>query len=141
MASFELDRAKKELHDAIVQLMAEDKTHALGAEGRKHVIQQIEYEVFGLGPLEPLLNDSSVSDILVNGPKHVFVERRGKLELTPYTFLDERHLRNILDRIVSQVGRRIDEASPMVDARLTDGSRVNAIIPPLALDGSSVSWR
>ena len=141
LASFELDRAKKKLHDAIVQLMAEDKTHALGAEGRKHVIQQIEDEVFGLGPLEPLLNDSSVSDILVNGPKHVFVERRGKLELTPYTFLDERHLRNILDRIVSQVGRRIDEASPMVDARLADGSRVNAIIPPLALDGSSVSIR
>ncbi|MCG9782396.1 CpaF family protein [Vibrio brasiliensis] len=141
LASLEKERAKTELHDAIIQLMAEDQTHALSAEGRKRVIQQIEDEVFGLGPLEPLLKDATVSDILVNGPKHVFVERRGKLELTPYTFLDERHLRNIIDRVVSQVGRRIDEASPMVDARLADGSRVNAIIPPLALDGSSVSIR
>jgi len=91
--------------------------------------------------LEPLLADQTVSDILVNGPKSVYVERRGKLEKTPYTFLDDRHLRNIIDRIVSQVGRRIDEASPMVDARLVDGSRVNAIIPPLALDGPSVSIR
>lgn len=83
LASLEKDRARKELHDAIVQLMADDQTHALSAEGRKRVIQQIEDEVFGLGPLEPLLNDPTVSDILVNGPKHVFVERRGKLELTP----------------------------------------------------------
>ncbi|MCK6262464.1 CpaF family protein [Vibrio sp. ZSDE26] len=141
LASLEMARAKKDLHDAIVQLMADDQTHALSAEGRKRVITQIEDEVFGLGPLEPLLNDSTVSDILVNGPKSVFVERRGKLESTPYTFLDDRHLRNIIDRIVSQVGRRIDEASPMVDARLLDGSRVNAIIPPLALDGPSVSIR
>ncbi len=130
LSSLEKDRAKKDLHDAIVQLMADDQTHALSAEGRKRVIKQIEDEVFGLGPLEPLLHDSTVSDILVNGPKSVFVERRGKLERTPYTFLDDRHLRNIIDRIVSQVGRRIDEASPMVDARLADGSRVNAIIPP-----------
>ncbi|MCG6318337.1 Flp pilus assembly complex ATPase component TadA, partial [Vibrio alginolyticus] len=141
LSSLEKDRAKKDLHDAIVQLMADDQTHALSAEGRKRVIKQIEDEVFGLGPLEPLLHDSTVSDILVNGPKSVFVERRGKLERTPYTFLDDRHLRNIIDRIVSQVGRRIDEASPMVDARLADGSRVNAIIPPLALDGPSVSIR
>ncbi len=91
--------------------------------------------------MEPLLSDDTVSDILVNGAKNVFVERRGKLEKTPYTFLDDRHLRNIIDRIVSQVGRRIDESSPMVDARLLDGSRVNAIIPPLALDGPSVSIR
>ncbi len=141
LASLEKDRAKKDLHDAIVQLMAEDQAHALSAEGRRRVIQQIEDEVFGLGPLEPLLHDPTVSDILVNGPKSVYVERRGKLERTPYTFLDGRHLRNIIDRIVSQVGRRIDEASPMVDARLADGSRVNAIIPPLALDGASVSIR
>ncbi|WP_412498736.1 CpaF family protein [Vibrio furnissii] len=141
LSSLEQERAKKDLHDAIVQLMAEDQTHALSAEGRKRIIKQIEDEVFGLGPLEPLLHDSTVSDILVNGPKSVYVERRGKLERTPYTFIDDRHLRNIIDRIVSQVGRRIDEASPMVDARLTDGSRVNAIIPPLALDGPSVSIR
>ncbi|MBY8071236.1 CpaF family protein [Vibrio fluvialis] len=141
LSSLEQERAKKDLHDAIVQLMAEDQTHALSAEGRKRIIKQIEDEVFGLGPLEPLLHDSTVSDILVNGPKSVYVERRGKLERTPYTFIDDRHLRNINDRIVSQVGRRIDEASPMVDARLSDGSRVNAIIPPLALDGPSVSIR
>ncbi|MGF1813367.1 CpaF family protein [Vibrio splendidus] len=141
LSSLEKERAKLDLHEAIVQLMADDGSHALSAEGRKRVIKQIEDEVFGLGPLEPLLADQTVSDILVNGPKSVYVERRGKLEKTPYTFLDDRHLRNIIDRIVSQVGRRIDEASPMVDARLVDGSRVNAIIPPLALDGPSVSIR
>lgn len=141
LSSLEKERAKVDLHEAIVQLMANDSSQALSAEGRKRVIKQIEDEVFGLGPLEPLLADTTVSDILVNGPKSVYVERRGKLEKTPYTFLDDRHLRNIIDRIVSQVGRRIDEASPMVDARLVDGSRVNAIIPPLALDGPSVSIR
>ncbi|KDN28142.1 pilus assembly protein CpaF [Vibrio fortis] len=141
LSSLEKERAKIDLHEAIVQLMANDSSQALSAEGRKRVIKQIEDEVFGLGPLEPLLADTTVSDILVNGPKSVYVERRGKLEKTPYTFLDDRHLRNIIDRIVSQVGRRIDEASPMVDARLADGSRVNAIIPPLALDGPSVSIR
>lgn len=141
LSSLDKERAKVDLHEAIVQLMADDQSHAMSAEGRKRVIKQIEDEVFGLGPLEPLLADKTVSDILVNGPKNVFVERGGKLEKTPYTFLDDRHLRNIIDRIVSQVGRRIDEASPMVDARLVDGSRVNAIIPPLALDGPSVSIR
>lgn len=141
LSSLEPERAKRDLNEAVLQLMAEDRTYALSGEGRKRVVQQIEDEVFGLGPLEPLLHDHTVSDILVNGPKSVYVERRGKLERTPYTFLDDRHLRNIIDRIVSQVGRRIDEASPMVDARLADGSRVNAIIPPLALDGPSVSIR
>ncbi|MGR5449460.1 CpaF family protein [Vibrio sp. PNB22_3_1] len=141
LSSLEHERAKRDLNEAVLQLMAEDGTHALSVEGRKRVIKQIEDEVFGLGPLEPLLHDQTVSDILVNGPKSVYVERKGKLERTPYTFLDDRHLRNIIDRIVSQVGRRIDEASPMVDARLADGSRVNAIIPPLALDGPSVSIR
>lgn len=141
LASLEKERAKSDLHDAVIQLMSEDSTHPLSAEGRKRVIRQIEDEVFGLGPLEPLLSDATVSDILVNGAKNVFVERFGKLEKTPYTFLDDRHLRNIIDRIVSQVGRRIDESSPMVDARLKDGSRVNAIIPPLAIDGPSISIR
>lgn len=141
LSSLDPERAKRDLNDAVFHLMNEDSTHALSAEGRKRVMKQIEDEVFGLGPLEPLLHDNTVSDILVNGPKSVYVERRGKLERTPYTFLDDRHLRNIIDRIVSQVGRRIDEASPMVDARLADGSRVNAIIPPLALDGPSVSIR
>lgn len=141
LSSLDEDSAKRELHEAIQTLMNDDNEHPLSHEGRKRVLVQIEDEVFGLGPLEPLLKDTTVSDILVNGPKSVYVERRGKLEKTPYTFLDDRHLRNIIDRIVSLVGRRIDEASPMVDARLHDGSRVNAIIPPLAIDGASVSIR
>ncbi|GMQ46387.1 CpaF family protein [Vibrio sp. 10N] len=141
LSSLDEETAKRELHDAIQTLMNDDNEHPLSHEGRKRVLMQIEDEVFGLGPLEPLLKDTTVSDILVNGPKSVYVERRGKLEKTPYTFLDDRHLRNIIDRIVSLVGRRIDEASPMVDARLQDGSRVNAIIPPLAIDGASVSIR
>jgi len=98
-------------------------------------------EVFGLGPLEPLLRDPQISDILINGRKHVFVERGGKLQRVDTEFRDDRHLLQIIDRIVSRVGRRVDEASPMVDARLPDGSRVNAIIPPLALDGPSMSIR
>ncbi|CAE6911647.1 ATPase CpaF [Vibrio sp. B1FLJ16] len=135
------DKAKKELREAVIHLLAEDQTHPLSSEARSRMIRQIEDEIFGLGPLEPLLADTSVSDILVNGPKSIFVERFGKLEKTPHTFLDDRHLRSIIDRIVSQVGRRIDESSPMVDARLKDGSRFNAIIPPLAIDGASVSIR
>jgi pilus assembly protein CpaF len=98
-------------------------------------------EVFGLGPLEPLLKDPTISDILVNGKDKVFVERAGRLQRVDTVFRDDRHLLQIIDRIVSRVGRRVDEASPMVDARLPDGSRVNAIIPPLALDGPSLSIR
>jgi pilus assembly protein CpaF len=141
LASLEEKTARTELYNAVCQLMDDDNEHPLSLEGRQRVLSQIEDEVFGLGPLEPLLKDTSVSDILVNGAKNVYVERFGRLEKTPYTFLDDRHLRNIIDRIVSLVGRRIDEASPMVDARLIDGSRVNAIIPPLAIDGPSVSIR
>lgn len=98
-------------------------------------------EVFGLGPLEPLLRDLKISDILVNGKDRVFIERGGKLEQVDVSFRDDRHLMQIIDRIVSRVGRRVDESSPMVDARLPDGSRVNAIIPPLALDGPALSIR
>ncbi len=98
-------------------------------------------EVFGFGPLEPLLRDKTVSDILVNTYKQVFVERRGKLEAVPAAFQDDQHLLRVIDRIVSGVGRRIDDSSPMVDARLPDGSRVNAIIPPLAVDGPLLSIR
>ncbi|MGF1765004.1 CpaF family protein [Aliivibrio kagoshimensis] len=134
------ESAHKELHSAIIQLMQDDP-NPLSSEARKRIIRQIEDEVFGLGPLEPLLSDKTISDILVNGPKKIFIERFGKLEEAPQTFLDDQHLRNIIDRIVSNVGRRIDETSPMVDARLADGSRVNAIIPPLAIDGPSVSIR
>jgi pilus assembly protein CpaF len=118
-----------------------EESAPLNIEQRKRVIQRIEDEVLGLGPLEPLLQDSTISDILVNGPQQVYVERKGKLQLTDVRFNDDRHLMHIIDRIVSAVGRRIDESSPMVDARLKDGSRVNAIIPPLAIDGPSVSIR
>ncbi len=113
----------------------------LSAIERDEVVEQIVWEVTGLGPIEPLTRDPSVSDILVNGPKSVYVERRGKLEKTNITFRDNAHLLTIIDRIVSKVGRRVDESQPMVDARLADGSRVNAIIPPLAIDGPVLSIR
>lgn len=108
---------------------------------RDRLIREVIQEAKGYGPLDPLLADSSISDILVNGAKNVYVEKNGKLYKTSVTFKDNRHLRNIIERIVSKVGRRIDEKSPMVDARLPDGSRVNAIIPPLAIDGPSLSIR
>jgi pilus assembly protein CpaF len=108
---------------------------------RQFLVRRIEDEVMGHGPLEPLLADPTVADILVNGPHKVYIERAGKLELTDVRFNDDAHLMNIIDRIVSAVGRRIDESSPMVDARLKDGSRVNAIIPPLAIDGPTLSIR
>ena len=108
---------------------------------RRALVTAIQNEVMGLGPLEPLLADPTISDILVNGPSTVFVERKGKLELTNVKFTDEEHLIRIIDKIVSRIGRRVDESSPMVDARLPDGSRVNAIIPPLALDGAALSIR
>src|SRR5579862_5797160 len=108
---------------------------------RERLAREILDEIFGLGPLEPLLKDPSISDILVNRYNQVYIERNGKLEPTGLTFKDDQHLMQIIDRIVSRVGRRVDESSPMVDARLPDGSRVNAIIPPLALDGPSMSIR
>jgi pilus assembly protein CpaF len=108
---------------------------------RERLSREILDEIFGLGPLEPLLKDPTVSDILVNRPDRVYIERAGKLELTPLSFKDNAHLMQIIERIVSRVGRRVDESSPMVDARLTDGSRVNAIIPPLAIDGPCLSIR
>lgn len=113
----------------------------LNLQERERVVQEVLDEVFGLGPLEPLLADPSVNDILVNTYKHVYVERKGLLELTPVQFRDDVHLMGIIDRIVSAVGRRVDESSPMVDARLADGSRVNAIIPPLSVDGPVLSIR
>src|SRR5499433_1303897 len=108
---------------------------------RERLAREILDEIFGLGPLEQLLKDPTISDILVNRYNKVYIERNGKLELTGLTFKDDAHLMQIIDRIVSRVGRRVDESSPMVDARLQDGSRVNAIIPPLAIDGPSVSIR
>ena len=113
----------------------------MNLQERERVVQEVLDEVFGLGPLEPLLADPSVNDILVNTYKRVYVERKGLLELTPIQFRDDVHLMGIIDRIVSAVGRRVDESSPMVDARLSDGSRVNAIIPPLSVDGPVLSIR
>ena len=113
----------------------------LNREERATLNQELFDEVTGLGPLEPLLKDDSVNDILVNGPQQVFVERAGRLELTDTTFKDERHLLRIIDKIVSAVGRRVDESNPYVDARLQDGSRFNAMVPPIAVDGSLVSIR
>jgi len=113
----------------------------LNRDERATLNQDLFDEVMGLGPLEPLLKDDSVNDILVNGPQQIFVERAGKLELTDITFKDERHLLRIIDKIVSAVGRRVDESNPYVDARLADGSRFNAMVPPIAVDGSLVSIR
>mgnify|MGYP001812841185 FL=1 len=113
----------------------------LNREERQTLNQDLYDEVTGLGPLEPLLKDDTINDILVNGPQQVFVERSGKLELTDTTFKDERHLLRIIDKIVSAVGRRVDESNPYVDARLADGSRFNAMVPPIAVDGSLVSIR
>jgi pilus assembly protein CpaF len=114
---------------------------ALNKEDRTTLNQELYDEVMGLGPLEPLLKDDTVNDILVNGPNRIFVERAGKLTLTDITFKDERHLLRIIDKIVSAVGRRVDESNPYVDARLADGSRFNAMVPPVAVDGSLVSIR
>jgi pilus assembly protein CpaF len=125
----------------IVESLTTAETTPMTLQERERLAQEILDEVFGLGPLEPLLKDSTISDILVNTHKDVYVERRGLLERTNVQFRDEAHLMAIIDRIVSAVGRRIDESSPMVDARLADGSRVNAIIPPLAIDGPCLSIR
>ena len=133
-------KARNEIREIALQIIVEESA-PLSIKQRTVVIQRIEDEVMGLGPLEPLLADKTISDILVNGAKSVYIERHGKLEKTNVTFNDNAHLLNTIDRIVSAVGRRIDESSPMVDARLADGSRVNAIIPPLAIDGPSVSIR
>ena len=125
----------------LIEQLLQQESMPLNQRERALITQDILHEVLGLGPLEPLLADHSVNDILVNGPKQVFVERSGRLELTPIQFKDDAHLKKIIEKIVSRVGRRIDESSPMVDARLADGSRVNAIIPPLAIDGPSLSIR
>jgi len=140
LASIDNQRMRTEVRQALVSLMDGEST-LLSSIDKQQVIDEVLDEVFGLGPLEPLLEDPTISDILVNTHKQVYVERRGQLELTSVTFRDDTHLLRIIDKIVSQVGRRIDESTPMVDARLVDGSRVNAIIPPLAVDGPILSIR
>ena len=129
-----------EIRIVVHDLLSQEAT-PLNLDERDDLVVQILDEIFGLGPLEPLLQDPTISDILVNTFDNVFVEREGKLEKTDVRFKDDRHLLQIIDRIVSAVGRRIDDSSPMVDARLLDGSRVNAVIPPLAIDGPHVSIR
>ena len=134
------DQIRDELKILVERLLDENSV-VINDNERRNLTRDIQYEVLGFGPLEPLLADPNVSDILVNGARQVYVERKGCLELTSVTFNDDAHLMKIIDKIVSRVGRRIDESSPMVDARLPDGSRVNAIIPPLAIDGPVLSIR
>ena len=133
-------QVEKEL-EGFIRSVLQDETDPLNQGERETLVHEIKNEVLGLGPLEPLLADPTISDILVNGHQKVYVERQGKLERVHMRFRDDQHLMKIIDKITSAVGRRVDESSPMVDARLADGSRVNAIIPPLALDGPSLSIR
>lgn len=140
--SGDLDR--KTLNDAIFEAIEDviiESNRPLTAADRARLVQEIMDGILGVGPLEPLLRDPEISEIMVNGPSTIFVERSGLIHPTNLRFANERHLREIIDRIVSRVGRRVDEASPMVDARLPDGSRVNAVIPPIAIDGSTLTIR
>src|SRR5215475_1050913 len=137
-----LEEAEPELRSLISGLLdREQKYTPLSLVERESLIVDVLHELFGLGPLEPLLADRATSDILVNRFDQVYIEREGRITKTDVVFRDDRHLLHIIERIVSAVGRRVDESSPMVDARLKDGSRVNAIIPPLAIDGPSMSIR
>ncbi len=140
LGMLEPDQLHEEVARLASTLLAQEDT-PLSAIERERLIHEVRHELFGLGPLEQLLADTSISDILVNSPYNIYIERRGKLERTNVEFKDNEHLMRVIERIVSSVGRRIDESSPMVDARLKDGSRVNAIIPPLSLDGPVLSIR
>jgi pilus assembly protein CpaF len=136
--------SREQIADEVGDIVTEElakQNHALNTAERKQLAADVLDELLGLGPLEPLLKDPTITDILVNGHDQVFVERYGMLETSPVRFKDEKHLLRIIQKIVSAVGRRVDESSPMVDARLADGSRVNAVVPPLAIDGSLLSIR
>jgi pilus assembly protein CpaF len=140
--TLEPDQLRREIRRAIEAILAEDRqTMPLNFEEKEQFCREVADEVLGLGPIEPFMHDPTVTDILVNTHRKVYVERYGKLHVTGARFKDEAHLKKIIDRIVSAVGRRIDESCPMVDARLADGSRVNAIVPPLAIDGACLSIR
>ncbi len=134
------DELTRQISDIVLEISREEKLQLNKAE-QEDLVKVLLDEMLGLGPLEPLLADETINDIMVNGHNQVYVERRGKLELTDVKFRDDRHVMNVATRIVSQIGRRVDESSPLVDARLADGSRVNIIIPPLAIDGPSISIR
>jgi pilus assembly protein CpaF len=140
LETYRRDQVVSEVRKVVQDLLVRESV-PLNFEEREGLVEQVLHEIFGLGPLEPLLRDPTVSDILVNTGRQVFVERNGRLERTGIRFKDDKHLMQVIDRIVAAVGRRIDDSSPMVDARLADGSRVNAIIPPLAIDGPHVSIR
>jgi pilus assembly protein CpaF len=134
------ERLRREIRSLAEELTAETP-ELLNEADRERLVEEILAEIFGLGPLEPLMKDPTISDILVNGPRNIFIERNGRLELTELVFADDQHLMQIIQRIAARVGRRADEMSPMVDARLPDGSRVNAIVPPLSLEGPVLSIR
>jgi len=140
VSELEGDVLRREIR-LVVEHLCDTEDTLLNRNERERLVDEVLDETFGLGPLELLLKDPTISDILINGPRNIYVERRGKMEKTTVAFRDNNHLMQIIDRIVSKVGRRVDEVCPMVDARLQDGSRVNAIIPPLALDGACVSIR
>jgi pilus assembly protein CpaF len=140
LATLGPEQANAEVSRLAESVLAQDAM-PLSALERERLVNDVQHELFGLGPLEPLLADSTISDILVNSHRTIYIERKGKLESTNIAFKDDEHLMRVIERIVSSVGRRIDESSPMVDARLKDGSRVNAIIPPLAIDGPVLSIR
>lgn len=141
LVKFDSDTARTEVAKIIWELVGKQTDVPLTAAEKKMMVEEVVHETFGLGPLEPLLQDKSIDDIMVNNYNTVYVERKGKLQKAEIRFKDNTHLRHIINRIVARIGRRIDEASPMVDARLPDGSRVNAIIPPLALDGPALCIR
>jgi len=140
VGELEGDTLRREIR-LVVEHLCDTEGTLLNRSERDRLVDEVLDETFGLGPLEMLVKDSSISDILINGPKNVYIERRGKMEKTDVAFRDNKHLMQIIDRIISKVGRRVDETSPMVDARMIDGSRFNAIISPLALDGACVSIR
>ena len=140
LSNLEMERVRVEIRRILEDMVAAESI-PLSRADRDRLVMEVQHEVFGLGPLETLMKDPEISDILVNSSSSIFVERYGKLEKTDVRFRDDNHLMQIIERIVTRVGRRVDESSPMVDARLADGSRVNAIIPPLALDGPVLSIR
>src|ERR1700761_6708412 len=134
------DTLRREIR-LVVELLCDTENPLLNRSERERLVEEVLDETFGYGPLEILLKEQGVADIMINGPKNVFIEKNGRIQRSEETFRDNAHLMQILDRIVSRIGRRVDETSPMVDARRPDGSRVNAIIPPLALDGPSLTIR
>ncbi len=140
LGELEGDTLRREIR-LVVEHLCDTENPLLNRSERERLIEEVLDETFGFGPLEILMKEDGVADIMINGPKNVFVEKKGRIQKSNVTFRDDDHLLQILDRIVSRVGRRVDETSPMVDARLPDGSRLNAIIPPLALDGPSLTIR